>query len=100
MDSRDLELYASGRKRARGRDRAVVDIARPIYTEAQLTALKIKGAVAVGEHAMSEIVGLDDLRQDLANGDPTKNKILGDIELETVRQVKKLQAKLYDEFGI
>lgn len=99
MDN-SLRKYVSGEKRPRGRDRALVEAAAPVYDEARLTALKVDGAVAVGEHAMAAIERLDDVRRDLARGDATKNELLADIELETIRQVKKLQSKLFNEFGI
>lgn len=101
MADKKLMRLVSGQERPRGAsDRALVRDAQPVYNEAQLTALKIKGAVAVGEHAMNELLALDDLRVSLAAGDPVRNQLLAGVEMETVRQVKKLQANLYNEFGL
>lgn len=90
----------NGRIPAR-RDREAAARAKVVYDDVRTAGLKVEGAVALGGHIMREIVQLDDTRRDLQGSDPVLNAILADIEMSTVRQVKKVQAELYDtEWGM
>lgn len=100
MDNQ-IARYAKGVERPRTQaDREAAREAKEVFNEAQLTGLKIEGVIAVAGHAMQVVDQLDERRRDLAQADPTKNQLLSDIELEAVRQIKKLQAKLFNDFGI
>ena len=84
--------------RADSRDLAHKITKQSIIHDTQIVNFKISAAVAVGEHAMSEITELDDHRVFLAAGDPTKNMLLAEFEAETVQQVKNLQRSLFNDW--
>ena len=95
-----MSKFGSGDRRSRASNRALAAASQPIVDEARIAAMKVDGSAALAGHAMDAAKGLDNYRRQLAGGDETLNNILVDIEVEGLRQVKKIQAKLYNEFGI
>src|SRR3954454_23985291 len=100
MDNQ-LMQYVSGDKRPVTKpQREAARQADQIKAEVQLLGLRIDGALAIGAHAMAGLLDLDDHRRELAGEDVARNVLLGEIEAQTIRQVKRLQAGLFDEWGL
>src|SRR4051812_6758024 len=70
-----------------------------VTCQVQLTDYKIKGAAVVGVRFMDTAVEVDAHRRELAGDDVGLNMLLGEIEANFVRQGKRIQNGLYDEFG-
>lgn len=68
--------------------------------EVRNTAHKIEGAKLLAQHAMNEIIDLDEHRRRLANGDQTHNLLLAELEETCLQQVKQLQRQLFSEWGL
>lgn len=74
--------------------------AQEIHREVQLAALRADGAIRMAEHVMDGLVDLDLHRRELAQGDPTLNILLAEIESEAAGQVKKQQRNLYGKWDL
>jgi hypothetical protein len=61
--------------------------------------LQADGALALGAHVMDGLKELDNYRKQQAGDDVDINLLLGEIEAMTIRQVKHIQAALYDGWG-
>lgn len=99
MDNR-LVRYANGEAIPDRQDREIARAAKVQYDKVRMAGLKVQGATALAGHAMERLVELDQHRRGLAGGDETTNRILAEIELETVRQVKRIQQGLNDDWGL
>lgn len=95
-----LTRYSSGGGIASARDRALAKKTREVYDEVRLQGYKIEGAVALAGHAMENVLSLHEHRAELTKGDPGLDAVLLDIELEAVRQVRKIQNGLYNKFDL
>lgn len=98
--SGELMEYMNGSARVARRDREVAAKAKAIHDEVRLVGFKADGAVALAGHIMEGMVGLDEHRRTLAKNDPLTNTILADIEQQALYQVKKIQGRLFDEWGL
>ncbi len=96
----ELVRYAAGTVDVPRSDRQVAARAKQAYDEVRLAALKVDGALALAGHIMDGVVGLDNHRQALSNGDPVTDVLLADIQINAVRKVKAIQNGLYDEWGL
>jgi hypothetical protein len=72
--------------------------ARRIYARVKEAGLKVDGSLALAAHAMESLLMLDARRVILAQGDPTTNVLLSEIQATAVQQVKKVQASLFDSW--
>lgn len=100
MNRRDLQEYVNGDARVARQDREVVAKAKEVHDEVRLAGFKADGAMALAGHIMEGAIGLDDHRRTLAGNDPIRNALLADIEQQAIFQVKKIQARLFDEWGL
>lgn len=98
--SGELMQYMNGDRRVARRDREVAGRAKAIHDEVRLAGFKADGALALAGHIMEGMVGLDEQRRMLAKNDPLTNTILADIEQQALFQVKKIQGRLFDEWGM
>lgn len=96
----ELMRFASGEEVSPYRDRTVARRAKRTYDDVRLKALQADGAMALGGHIMEGLVGLDDTRKGLANGDPIVSTLLMEIEAESIRQVRSIQRGLNDAWGL
>ena len=78
---------------------AQVSIRRAVC-DTVVAEVKASGLKRVAGHAMRDASDLDDLRNDLAGGDPTKNSVLAGIEAKYVRGVGNIIDGLTDPFKI
>lgn len=98
---RELERYIKGQtRRAPRNERELVAPAKRIYDQTRLAGLEVDAAVALGDHIMERLVRHDRRRRHLAQGDMTLNLLLADIEAETVEQVKRIQNRHGDGWGM
>lgn len=74
-------------------------VTRQIQEEVATAALMADGVVAFAGLAMERLNDLDQYRQELAGQDTLKNILFGEIEAQTVRQVKAIQRGLYNGMG-
>lgn len=98
--SDELMRYTSGEARVVRRDRAVAARAKSIHDEVRLAAFKADGALALAGHVMEGVVALDTHRRMLAGDDPVTTALLADIEQQALFSVKKIQANLYNDWGL
>lgn len=97
----DLERYVRGEtRRVPKGDRDIVGSAKEIYNRTKIAGLEVDATVALGDHIMERLVRHDHRRRHLAKGDVTINLILADIEAETVEQVKRIQIRQHDAWGL
>lgn len=97
----DLERYVRGEtRRVPKHDRDIVSSANYIYDRTRIAGFEVDATVALGDHIMERLVRHDRRRRHLAKGDATINLILADIEAETVEQVKRIQNRLHDNWGL
>jgi len=68
--------------------------------EVQLTGFQIEGAAAVAGRFMDIAVDLDNHRRELATDDVSLNLLLGEIEANFIRQGKRIQSQLFDQWGL
>lgn len=82
------------------KNRAALRRIEEVVSEVRMAGVKTDGAIALAAHVMEGVRDLDDERRVLAAGDPVTNQVLAEIELEAVRQVKKIQGALFDVWSI
>jgi hypothetical protein len=82
------------------RDRRVAAQARGLYEEVQLADFKVAGTFALAAKAMQGAAELDDVRQQLAAGDPVRSAMLADFEAVALLKVKHIQRGLFGDFGL
>lgn len=85
---------ATGTEPVTYRDRAVARRAKRTYDDVRLRALQADGSMALGAHIMEGLVGLDETRKGLTDGDPIMSVLLMEVEAETIRQVRSVQRRL------
>lgn len=104
LEPRKNDRPARAERRLQRAKDAITDSAdvtrQAIYEEVRLAAFKVDGAVALSGRIMEELVYLNEHRRHLAAEDPTVNMMLADIQAETVRQVKKIQRGLFDDWDM
>jgi hypothetical protein len=71
-----------------------------LMDEARLDGVKIDGVAALANHIFERAVDLNEARISLAGGDPITHALLGDIQANAMRQMKKIQNSLYDEWSL
>jgi hypothetical protein len=98
--SGELMEYMNGDARVSRRDREVATRAKQVHDEVRLAAFKGDGALALAGHLMEGTVELDERRRALAKGDPITNALLADIEQTAVFQVRKIQSRLFNDWGL
>jgi hypothetical protein len=74
-------------------ERGVAKEAKRIYDRTRIAGFEVDAQVALAGHAMEKIVELDGRRRELAGDDPALNALLCDVELHTVRNIKKTQSR-------
>ena len=95
----DLMLFAIGDIAPRKGDRAIAARAKAIYDEVREKDLMARGAFALAADIMDGANALDDKAERMAGDNPRKQRILGEIELNAIRQTMRIQNSLYDPFG-
>ncbi len=98
----DNSLVGYGRREVRPSrgDRPLAAEAKQIYDRTRRAGFEVDAAVALGDHIMERLVRHDRRRRHLAKDDATLNLILADIEAETVEQVKRIQNRHGDGWGL
>ena len=97
----DNELARLGQQNGLSRrDRRQTQRLQNVYDEVRLRGLQVDGAIALGGHIMEGVEALDARRHSLANGDMQMAMLLADIESNTIRQVKGIQASLFNDWGL
>lgn len=87
----DLALLGSGMLEPSKPDRQLAARARDIHDRTQLAGYQAQGGYALAANLMDGMVQLDTRRRILSRGDETLDRILGEIELEALRQAKLIQ---------
>lgn len=98
--SDELMRYVRGEARVSRPDRFVAGQAKAIHDEVRLAGFKVDGAFALAGHIMEEGVALDMRRRMLDKGDPVLRSILADFEQQAFFAAKKIQANLYNDWGL
>lgn len=95
-----LMKYVSGGELVPLRDRRLAKQAKDVSDEVRMKGFQMDGAIALGGHAMEALMGLDDRRRELSQGDPVTDLLLTEIESVVIRQTKNIQASLYSQWGV
>jgi hypothetical protein len=81
-------------------DRQTQALAKKLINEVRIAALKTDGALALGDHIMTEIVELDDHRHALGRDNLALNLVLAEIEATAISQCKGIQRGLFNRWGV
>jgi hypothetical protein len=95
--SSELMKYSTGEVMPSRVERGVAKRAKAIYDETRIRAFEVDAQVALAGHIMEQVVELDTQRRDLAGNEQALNAVLCDIELNTLRNLKKTQDGLHSE---
>jgi hypothetical protein len=98
MDNQ-LVRYATRETAVPWRDREVAGRARRLYNEVQVADFKAKASFALAASIMQGAVELDQVREQLAGGDPVRSAILADFEAIAFMKAKNIQRNLFGDFG-
>lgn len=98
--SGELMNYATGTSSVQRYDRRVAAQAKRVHDEVRLAAFKSDGALGLAGHIMDGVVGLDTYRRMLSKDDPITTALLADIEQQAMFQVKRIQANLFNDWGL
>jgi len=98
MDS-ELMRYANGEVRPSLQDRRRAARARGIRNDVQEGDFKIRAIGALIEDAMDVMSEVDDHRDKVANGNPAKNTILAQFELDAAQAIREVIAETVQQIG-
>jgi hypothetical protein len=98
--SGELQRYSTGAEVPAKIDRAVSKKAKKIYDEVRLQGFKAEGATALAGHIMEQAVSLNERRQALSQGDPVTEALLTDIQMTAMRELKKVQSSLFNDWNL
>lgn len=99
MDNQ-LVRFASHEVPVPRRYRQVARQAQQYYEEVQLADFKAAGTFALAAKIMQGAAELDDVRQQLAGGDPVRSAMLADFEAVAFLKAKHIQRGLFNDFGL
>lgn len=95
-----LIKYATGEVTPTREERPIAKQARKLFDEVRIAGLVADGQVALTAHIMEQVVELDARRRELAGDDPITNSMLADIEIEAVRQLKRIANDTYRQWKL
>jgi hypothetical protein len=95
----ELMRYANGEVKPSLQDRRRAARARDIRNEIQEADFWVRGIGALTQDAMEVVSELDDHRDKLAKGDPAKNTLLAQLELDAVQQIREIIADVGPRSG-
>lgn len=98
--SGELMRMTSGDIRPRREDRDLIRQAKKAKDEVQLADFKAQGTFALAAKIMQSAAELDDIRQQLASGDPVRAAMLADFEVTAFQKAKNIQRGLFNDFGL
>jgi len=97
MDNQ-LVRYASGAAVVPKQDRQVAKRAQAIYDETRIAGMKADANMALAGHIMDGMVTLYERRRALAEDDPAVDMMLGEIQKNTMRALRRIQTNLFNEW--
>ncbi|MFC5290916.1 hypothetical protein ACFPM7_28030 [Actinokineospora guangxiensis] len=80
-------------------DRAMYRSARDIQVQTRLADYKVQAHAALAGRIMEHAIEVDMRRRALAGNDEILGAILTDIEMNFLSSAKRVQTKLFNEFG-
>jgi hypothetical protein len=98
--SSELMRMTNGDIRPRKQDQELLRRANKVKVEVQLADYQAQGTFAVAAKIMQGASELDDIRLQLANGDPVKAAMLADFEVTAFQKAKNIQRGLFNDFGL
>jgi phosphate-selective porin len=98
--SSELMRMTNGDIRPRKQDRELVRQADKVKAEVQLADYQAAGTFALAAKIMQGAAELDDVRLQLAAGDPVKAAMLADFEVTAFQKAKNIQRGLFNDFGL
>lgn len=94
------ELSRRAATPARIIDTRLVREARLLYQEVQLADLKASGSFALAAKLMQLALELNEVRQQLSQGDPLLSAMLADFQVIANQKAKNIQRGLFPDFGL